>query len=94
MRFPDVSLGHLVVLGAKAAIVHDGETKLPAVVVELVVRDAARGHMTRIVSRTVVTPAEAADPLVVRECVQRAFAHEVDEWLRVDGRLLTDPHPR
>lgn len=30
---------------------------------------------------------------LVRRVVLNAMAHEVDEWLRVDGRLVRDPHP-
>ena len=30
---------------------------------------------------------------VLRQLVYRAVCHEVDEWLRMDGDLVTDPHP-
>lgn len=30
---------------------------------------------------------------MVRGAVVEALAHEVDEWLRIDGVLVTEPHP-
>ena len=38
-----------------------------------------------------VSPSEVEAWL--KECVTRAEHHERDEWLRVDGRHVTDPHP-
>jgi hypothetical protein len=30
---------------------------------------------------------------IVRSCVIEALAHEVDEWLRIDGVQVSEPHP-
>jgi len=28
----------------------------------------------------------------IRQCLARWVMHEIDEWLRLDGKLLNDPH--
>lgn len=29
----------------------------------------------------------------VRDAILRSLEHEVDEWLKLDGKQVTDPHP-
>ena len=30
---------------------------------------------------------------MIQDEVKRALSHEIDEWLRIDGELVTEPHP-
>lgn len=30
----------------------------------------------------------------IQDAVYKGVMHEVDEWLRIDGELVTDPHPK
>jgi len=73
-------------------------------VAEMRVARDSRGQMvippgaTAVVHiREVVPPLPAAKmrtylPNLVRQVASRAVLHEIDEWLRVDGELLNDPH--
>ena len=29
----------------------------------------------------------------IKACIEKMERHEIDEWLKVDGRWVTDPHP-
>jgi hypothetical protein len=37
---------------------------------------------------------EAAFPYLLRDALMDAEGHEIDEWLRRDGRIFHDPHER
>lgn len=57
------------------------------------------GNYTRVVHQYGVPPQEAtiwSDPhypfAFLRQCTQKTVLHEMDEWIRVDGQLLFDPH--
>lgn len=97
MKLPDVSLGHLQVFRASVDVVHDMQHNMPAIVVELQVRNVRNDGLAKVSGRTIIHHTEARDPetfrLLLRQVVVDAFVHEIDEWLRVDGRLVTNPHP-
>jgi hypothetical protein len=62
------------------------------------VKDARTGEPTKLVHDSGLEKRKAramTDAEIVgwvRECVHRAEQHEADEWLRLDGALVSDPH--
>lgn len=48
----------------------------------------------KIVHRTLIPPGvdEKYRIAFVRQCVQKMEIHESDEWLKLDGKMIYDPH--
>lgn len=100
-RLPEVSLGNLHVAGAQVLLRqldsawdrHDG-VEIRCV---LDIRRVQDGEAGEVVTREILTPDAALEPgllaTAIRGCVRKAFLHEIDEWLRIDGQLVCEPHP-
>jgi hypothetical protein len=68
---------------------------LRAVEITLHVVDVETGRAETTVVERRLPRHEATDHLgpILRALLVEAFAHEVDEWLRVDGQRVREPHP-
>lgn len=66
----------------------------PMLYVEATQPDARHGGTTQVHAWYTLGPwpGQPAAVARIRECLHAYWAHEVDEWLRVDGQLANDPH--
>lgn len=97
---PVVTLGALRIDGIKVDVTSSFNHAALEFRVRLLTRDVADEVAPNQLHNVGVVPegtwaAMAADQRAsfVRSLVLRTVEHEVDEWLRIDGRLVTNAHP-
>ncbi|HEX2679541.1 MAG TPA: hypothetical protein VHM19_22985 [Polyangiales bacterium] len=95
---PTVELGAFRIDGARVLVALDDRSDAVVFTTVLNVRDVSSGQQTTVnhqarYARSFVRDREAIAE-AIRELVIGALAHEVDEWLRVDGARVQEPHPR
>lgn len=98
---PDVTLGDFGIAGARVTagwLFEQDAMELRAFIEVRDVRDPTRaeGVVTRetIDGDSWMAMTDAVRAEMVRRLVMQALSHEVDEWLRVDGKLVREPHPK
>jgi len=64
----------------------NASTGKPSNDVETILRETVSYELYRALPATAIRD-------FVRRLVLRALEHEVDEWLRIDGERVKDPHP-
>lgn len=98
VQLPDVTLGAFRIFSAEIRVAHHSSS---GVQIDCVLRvpDAQTGTPTFVANRVTVEYATwAAMPPharreMIRDVALSALEHELDEHLRVDGRLLRNPRP-
>ena len=75
---------------------HEHSYGFIAIMLIIEVPDAEHpGQLTRVVNMQSVEPGMPMEvlPQLIRELVRKAELHEIDEWLRLDGARVHEPHP-
>ena len=101
-KLPVVTLGQFAIHKANIVLEQDPTRSLDSLRLRLdfAVNDVENPSVRTTVARTLTMSryellrAEGGwVQFMVRRAVHDAVVHEVDEWLRIDGELLAEPHP-